>query len=151
MKLGRQSWSHKGQAAIKHYANQTACPLWPLCWGPNSMPTCPGYAHLCLNSVLAGTFSVIVKLRVIFGNLRLKPSSFSWLDPEFVVIHPELFPWFVRSCELARLPLTMAVSRPQISGQGSCAIAVNDRRTFSSAFLAQSILHMIAIFLLTKV
>ena len=35
MKLGPQRNYHKGQAAIRHYANQTARPLWPLRRGPN--------------------------------------------------------------------------------------------------------------------
>ena len=30
MKLGLRCNYHKGRAAIRHYANQTACPLWPL-------------------------------------------------------------------------------------------------------------------------
>ena len=35
VKLGRRHNYHKGRAAIRHYANQTACPLWPLRHGPN--------------------------------------------------------------------------------------------------------------------
>ena len=30
VKLGRRRKGHKGRAAIRHYANQTARPLWPL-------------------------------------------------------------------------------------------------------------------------
>ena len=33
---------HKGQAAIRHYANQTARPLWPLRRGPNFTSTYRG-------------------------------------------------------------------------------------------------------------
>ena len=35
VKLGPQRNYHKGRAAIRHYANQTARPLWPLNCGPN--------------------------------------------------------------------------------------------------------------------
>ena len=35
VKLGQRRNYHKGRAAIRHYANQTACPLWPLRRGPN--------------------------------------------------------------------------------------------------------------------
>ena len=35
MKLGHQCKSLKGRAAIRHYANQPAHPLWPLSWRPN--------------------------------------------------------------------------------------------------------------------
>ena len=35
VKLGPQRNYHKGRAAIRHYANQTARPLWPLRRGPN--------------------------------------------------------------------------------------------------------------------
>ena len=35
VKLGPRRNYHKEQAAIRHYANQTARPLWPLCRGPN--------------------------------------------------------------------------------------------------------------------
>ena len=68
-----------GQAAIRHYANQPARPLWPLRRGPNFTLRDRGVnAHLakCLNSVLnvkalvgafnqekalVGAFSVIVQ------------------------------------------------------------------------------------------
>ena len=35
VKLGPRRNYHKGRAAIRHYANQTARPLWPLRSGPN--------------------------------------------------------------------------------------------------------------------
>ena len=35
VKLGPRHNYHKGRAAIRHYANQTARPLWPLRRGPN--------------------------------------------------------------------------------------------------------------------
>ena len=35
MKLGPRRNYHEGRAAIRHYANQPARPLWPLCRGPN--------------------------------------------------------------------------------------------------------------------
>ena len=35
VKLGPRRNYHKGRAAIRHYTNQTACPLWPLRRGPN--------------------------------------------------------------------------------------------------------------------
>ena len=35
VKLGPRRNYHKGRAAIRHYANQTARPLWPLRRGPN--------------------------------------------------------------------------------------------------------------------
>ena len=35
VKLGPQRNYHEGRAAIRHYANQPACPLWPLCRRPN--------------------------------------------------------------------------------------------------------------------
>ena len=35
VKLGPQCKYHEGQVAIRHYANQTARPLWPLRRGPN--------------------------------------------------------------------------------------------------------------------
>ena len=35
VKLGPRRNYHKGRAAIRHYANQTARPLWPLHRGPN--------------------------------------------------------------------------------------------------------------------
>ena len=35
VKLGPRRNYHKGRAAIRHYANQTARPLWLLCRGPN--------------------------------------------------------------------------------------------------------------------
>ena len=35
VKLGPWQNYHMGRAAIRHYANQTARPLWPLCRGPN--------------------------------------------------------------------------------------------------------------------
>ena len=42
MKLGRQHNYHKGRAAIRHYANQPARPLWPLRLRPNFMSTYRG-------------------------------------------------------------------------------------------------------------
>ena len=55
VKLGPRRNYHKGRAAIRHYANQTACPLWPLRRGPNFMLRDHGVktrSALCLNSVL---------------------------------------------------------------------------------------------------
>ena len=39
MKLGRRRNYHEGGAAIRHYANQPARPLWPLRRCPNFMST----------------------------------------------------------------------------------------------------------------
>ena len=46
MKLGRQRNYHKGWAALKHYANHPARPLWPVHLRPNF------YFYRGLNSVL---------------------------------------------------------------------------------------------------
>ena len=40
-------WSHKGRAAIRHYANQTPRPLWLLRRRPNFTSTCHG-VNACL-------------------------------------------------------------------------------------------------------
>ena len=55
VKLGPRRNHHKGRAAIRHYANQTACPLLIWCRGPNSTLRDHGVntrLASCLNSVL---------------------------------------------------------------------------------------------------
>ena len=48
VKLGTRRNYHKGWAAIRHYANQPAGPLWPLCWRPIFTSTYRG-----INAILA--------------------------------------------------------------------------------------------------
>ena len=58
---GKYTWNWdsdtiiKRWAAIRHYANQPACPLWSLSWGPTFMTSYRGVnicSAKCLNSVL---------------------------------------------------------------------------------------------------
>ena len=93
VKLGPRRNYHKERAALRHYANQTARPLWPLRRGPNFTLRDRGVnAHLakCLNSVLnvkavvaafnqekalVGAFSVITNLRMELFQTLVSSSS----------------------------------------------------------------------------
>ena len=77
MKLGHQRKDHKGREALRHYANQLVCRLYPLRWWPNCTPTQPG-----LTSVLVGALSMIG-----LYNFKLREGSFEAL---FYILLPFL-------------------------------------------------------------
>ena len=88
VKLGLPRKYHKGQAAIRHYANQTARPLWPLRRGPNftiSLNVKAVVAAFNQEKALVGAFSVITNLQMelfealiinVFGNFTPSQTLF---------------------------------------------------------------------------